>query len=212
MAVSTRAVYLARHGETESNRARLYAGRSAEPLTRAGRNQVIRLAEQLESITLSSIWTSSVDRALESARLVGDRLGLPVRVDERLDEMQLGPWEGRTEDEVARDFPDAYALWLTQPDLVLLEGRETLAELAARVTAVVADAQATGESVLLMTHVAPIRVAVLSSLRYPLSAYKQLPIPNACCIRLEALTQQAARFPQGGSLRVELERAGSAAA
>jgi probable phosphoglycerate mutase len=212
MAVSTRAVYLARHGETESNLARLYAGRKPEPLNRTGRAQVARLAEQLTGAGLSQIWTSSVDRAVESARLVADRLSLPVRVDERLDEMQLGPWEGRTEDEVARDFPDDYALWLDQPHLVSLEGRETLAELATRVMAVVADAHAAPDSVLLMTHVAPIRVAVLSTLRYPLSGYKQVEIPNACCVTLDVGTRQVARHPQGASLRSELERAGCAAA
>jgi probable phosphoglycerate mutase len=212
MSVSTRAVYLVRHGETESNLARLYAGRKAEPLTRTGRAQVARLAEHLAGVGLAQIWTSSVDRALESARLVADRLGLGVRVDERLDEMRLGPWEGRTEDEVARDFPAEYALWLTQPDRVALEGRETLAELASRVSSVVADAQKAGDSVLLVSHVAPIRVAVLSALRYPLGAYKQVAIPNACCIKLDHPSRQAARFPQGASLRAELERAGCAAA
>jgi len=214
VAVSSRPILIARHGETQSNLTNLYAGRSAEPLTSAGRAQVTHLASGLGGTEIGQIWTSSIGRALESARLLGERLRIPVRIDSRLDEMQLGPWEGRTEEEVARDFPDAYALWLSQPDEVRVEGRETLGQVAARVMAVVADAEAAAmrKSVLLMTHVAPVRVAVLSVLRYPLAAYKRLVVPNASCVRLDRVAEQATWTSDGTSLRLDIERAGSVAA
>ncbi|HWW52194.1 MAG TPA: histidine phosphatase family protein, partial [Acidimicrobiales bacterium] len=114
----------------------------------------------------------------------------------------------------ARDFPDVYALWLSQPDEVRVEGRETLGQVAARVMAVVADAEAAARrrSVLLMTHVAPVRVAVLSVLRYPLAAYKRLVVPNASCVRLDRVAEQATWTSDGTSLRLDIERAGSVAA
>jgi probable phosphoglycerate mutase len=205
-------VFLARHGETESNRAGRYAGRNSEPLTRRGRSQLLRLAEQLNGLGIRQIWSSSVWRALESATLLGDRLRIPITIDQRLDEMRLGPWEGHTEAEVARDFPDEHALWLTHPDQVRIEGRETLAQVAARVMGAVADARATHLPTLLMTHVAPIRVAVLSTVGCPLGAYKRLAVTNAACVRLECVTQQADWVPQGASLRAEIEQAGSVAA
>src|SRR4029077_19135939 len=205
-------IFIARHGETQSNLTNLYAGRSPEPLTRAGRAQVTHLAGGLAALGIGQIWTSSIGRALESARLLGERLRVSVRVDSRLDEMQLGPWEGRTEEEVARDFPDAHALWLSQPDQVRMDGRETLGQVAARVMAAVADAEATRAGVLLMTHVAPMRVAVLSVLRCPLAAYKRLVVPNASCVRLDRVAEQATWSPEGTSLRLDIERAGSVAA
>lgn len=210
--MSSRPIFIARHGETQSNLTNLYAGRSPEPLTRAGRAQVTHLAGGLTAQGIGQIWSSSIGRALESARLLGERLRVSVRVDSRLDEMQLGPWEGRTEEEVARDFPDAYALWLSQPDQVRLDGRETLGQVAARVMAAVADAEATRAGVLLMTHVAPMRVAVLSVLRCPLAAYKRLVVPNASCVRLDRAAEQATWSPEGTSLRLDIERAGSVAA
>ena len=210
--MSSRPIFIARHGETQSNLTNLYAGRSPEPLTRAGRAQVTHLAGGLGALGIAQIWTSSIGRALESARLLGERLRVSVRVDSRLDEMQLGPWEGRTEEEVARDFPDAHALWLSQPDQVRLDGRETLGQVAARVMAAVADAEATRAGVLLMTHVAPMRVAVLSVLRCPLAAYKRLVVPNASCVRLDRAAEQATWSPGGTSLRLDIERAGSVAA
>jgi len=210
--VSSRPIFIARHGETQSNLTNLYAGRSPEPLTRAGRAQVTHLAGGLAALGIGQIWTSSIGRALESARLLGERLRVSVRVDSRLDEMQLGPWEGRTEEEVARDFPDAHALWLSQPDQVRMDGRETLGQVAARVMAAVADAEATRAGVLLMTHVAPMRVAVLSVLRCPLAAYKRLVVPNSSCVRLDRVAEQATWSPEGTSLRLDIERAGSVAA
>jgi broad specificity phosphatase PhoE len=205
-------VFLARHGETESNRVSRYAGRNGEPLTKRGRSQVLRLAEQLKGLGIRRIWSSAVWRALESATLLSDHLRLPLTIDQRLDEMRLGAWEGRTEAEVARDFPDDYALWLSQPDQVRMDGRETLAQVAARVMGAVADARASHLATLLMTHVAPIRVAVLSTVACPLGAYKRLTVGNAACVRLECATEQANWVPQGASLRAELERAGSVAA
>lgn len=210
--MNPRPVYVARHGETASNLIGLYAGRSHEPLTEFGRSQVCQLGQALVGEGVGVIWTSSIGRAVESARLLADQLLVDVVVEPRLDEMQLGPWEGRTEEEIARDFPEAYAMWLTQPDQVRLEGRETLAQVASRIMAVVAEAQAGPCPVLLMTHVAPVRVAVLSTLRYPLAAYKRLTVPNASCVRLEYAHRDATWVPQGDSLRAELERAGSVAA
>lgn len=212
MALIAHPVFLARHGETESNRAGRYAGRNSEPLTRRGRSQVLRLTEQLGGLGIRQIWSSSVWRALESATVLADRLRIPVTIDQRLDEMRLGPWEGHTEAEVARDFPEEHALWLTHPDQVRIDGRETLAQVAARVMGAVADARATHLPTLLMTHVAPIRVAVLTTVSCPLGAYKRLAVANAACVRLECATQQAAWVPQGASLRAEIEQAGSVAA
>jgi len=205
-------VFLARHGETESNRAGIYAGRRNDPLTRQGRLQVIRLADQIGPLGIREIWTSSIWRALESATLLRDRLKVPLKVDQRLDEMRLGPWDGRSEAEVARDFPDDYSLWLTHPDQVRLAGRETLTQVAARTMAAVSDASATHLPTLLMTHVAPIRVAVLATVACPLGSYKRVTIPNASCVRLDCVGEQATWVPQGASLRTEIEQAGSVAA
>jgi broad specificity phosphatase PhoE len=205
-------VFLARHGETESNRAGVYAGRRTDPLTRNGRSQVARLAEQIKALGIRQIWSSSVWRALESASLLREHLRLPITIDQRLDEMRLGPWDGRSEAEVARDFPDDYKLWLTHPDEVRLEGRETLTQVAARTMSAVTDACATHLPTLLVTHVAPIRVAVLTTVGCPLGSYKRVTIPNASCVRLDCAAEQATWAPHGASLRAEIEQAGPVAA
>src|SRR2546425_2363909 len=151
-------VYVARHGQTESNLLRRYAGYSSEPLTKTGRRQMCGLAAQLALCGIAEIWTSAVTRARESAHLVSQVLSVPVRVDPRLNELRMGPWEGLTEAQVADRFADAYALWCTLPDRLALDGRETLAAVAGLVSAALGEAASRPRPVVLMTPRAPLRV------------------------------------------------------
>ena len=74
-------VYLARHGQTESNLEGRYAGYSREPITDAGRTQMRALASRLAHCGVAEIWTSEVPRACESADVVGRVLGASIRID-----------------------------------------------------------------------------------------------------------------------------------
>jgi broad specificity phosphatase PhoE len=200
-------IYLARHGQTESNLLRRYGGSSSESLTDAGRAEMSGLAARLGACGLAEIRTSEVTRARESADLIGRVLGVPVRVDARLNEMRLGPWEGLTEVEVAARFPEAYTVWHTVPDRLTLDGRETLDELAARVTAAVRDAAQRPASVLLMTHVAPIRVAVLRALGLSLALYKHVPVHNGTCVTIHCVHADVRRLGEARTLQEEISSA-----
>ena len=202
-------VYLARHGQTESNAARRYAGYSAEPLTEAGRSQMSGLGARLALHAIVEIWTSEVARARESAGLLGDILRIPVRAEPRLNEIRMGPWEGLGEREVAQRFPNEYALWCSLPDRLVLEGRETLHAVADRVTAVVADAGRRPRPVLLVTHVAPMRVAALVALGLPLSAYKSVVVGNGDALVVDQGRGQVHRLGESRSLRHELQVMGT---
>ncbi len=203
----TGSILLARHGQTASNVERRYAGRSPEPLTLTGRSEMRCLASQLKAQNLSCILTSEVARARESALILGETLSVSVVADRRLNEMDLGPWEGLTEDEVADRYPDEYQRWLTRPDLVRLEGRETLQALSARVMEVVAYAAGLRRPVLLMSHVAPIRVAALQWLGLPLRHYKRVPVHNAECLVMGMGRGELWRLGDGDAFRTELAQA-----
>ncbi len=195
---------MARHGQTESNLLSRYAGFSSEPITRVGRAQMMDLATRLELCGIAEIWTSDVARAQESADLVGQVFRVPVRADPRLNEMRLGPWEGLTEVEVAATFPAEYALWCAAPDQVELKGRETLTALADRVANVVLEAARQCRPVLLMTHVAPIRVAVLTTLGVPLRYYRRMEVRNGECVIVDRDTLDVSRLVEARSLRSDL--------
>lgn len=96
-------VHLVRHGQSTWNVQGRVQGQTAHPrLTARGRQQAARAAAELASLcdADTSLWSSDLERAVESARLVGARLGLGVRLDRDLREQHLGDMQGR----LARDL------------------------------------------------------------------------------------------------------------
>ncbi len=178
---------MVRHGETASNRVGRYAGWSDEPLTETGREQSVRLGRSLSGAGVAQIRTSCIARARETAHRVGSVLNVPVIEDERLNELRMGPWEGLTDAEIAERYPAEHTIWVTRPDKLRLPGRETLFELAQRVAAA-SEPASSGVRELLLTHVAPIRVALLLANQRRLAEYRTIDVPNCHCFEIPALS------------------------
>jgi broad specificity phosphatase PhoE len=100
---------LTRHGETDWNSAGRWQGHSDTPLNEVGRRQARALADLLDGV--DAIYSSDLARARETAEIVAERLGLPVRLDPRLRERGFGSWEGLTTTEIERRFVDDHRRW-----------------------------------------------------------------------------------------------------
>ena len=152
----TTRILLARHGETEWNRLGRWQGHADPPLNDAGRLQAQALAEQLEGDGIAAVYSSDLERASETARIVAGRLGLEVTENPALREIDVGSWSGLTREEVRERYPEGFARWLAGE---IGHDGETRTELAARVVpAVEAIAAAhSGEHVLVVTHGGAIR-------------------------------------------------------
>lgn len=87
-------VYVARHGQTEWNAQNKICGRTDVELTDEGRRQAEELADSLTGKGVDVILASPMKRAMETARAVSRRCGVPVEVDERLIEQDYGIYEG----------------------------------------------------------------------------------------------------------------------
>jgi broad specificity phosphatase PhoE len=120
---------LIRHGETEGNPFSRLQGSVDLPLSEIGRAQAQATAEALKAEEPDRFVTSDMKRAAETARIIADRLGSPVPVvlDSRLREIDLGIWEGMTLDEVRRKFPRELELWLRDPKAPAPEGEPAAA-------------------------------------------------------------------------------------
>jgi probable phosphoglycerate mutase len=87
------AIYVARHGETELNAARIFQ-MPTTPLSERGRRQAERLAERLAPLGIARIVTSDLARALETARAIATRTGAPTTIDPLLRERDFGDMRG----------------------------------------------------------------------------------------------------------------------
>lgn len=100
-------ILLVRHGETDWNLERRVQGHSDTPLNETGRRQAIELATALADERVDAVYSSDLVRAHETARILADRKGLGVTVIPELREKDFGTWEGFTDQEILRRFPEA---------------------------------------------------------------------------------------------------------
>ncbi|RKT04440.1 putative phosphoglycerate mutase [Streptomyces sp. 3211.6] len=163
---------LLRHGETALTPQKRFSGSGGtDPeLSEAGRRQAAAVAEALAARgTVQAVVSSPLRRCRETAQAVADRLGLPVTVEEGLRETDFGAWEGLTFAEVRERFPDDLQAWLDSPKAAPTGGGESFAAVTRRVSATrdrLLSAYA-GRTVLLVTHVTPVKTLVRLALGAP---------------------------------------------
>ena len=87
-------IYLVRHGETAWNQDKRYQGQTDIPLTEKGREQAQRAAERLAGVGASFLISSDLSRALDTAAVIGQRLGLSVISCPLWRERNYGRWGG----------------------------------------------------------------------------------------------------------------------
>jgi broad specificity phosphatase PhoE len=103
---------LVRHGETDTNKARLALGRADVALNEQGRWQAQRLAASLKHEPIAAIYSSPLKRALATAEPIASSHGLEVQVDDGLIEMDIGEMEGLTFQQVGERYPRFLQAWL----------------------------------------------------------------------------------------------------
>ena len=179
--------YFIRHGQIASNLEKIYSGRSQEPLTAAGQQQVKQASAELANIKIDAIYSSPLARTRQSAEIIARELNwdLPINIEESFNELKMGPWEGLAESAVANQYPAEWALWNESPAELTIQGRETLQQLQDRVMGGISEIRETSshQSVLVVTHVAIIRVLTLYVSNANLNQYKKVPVENAKLVK-----------------------------
>jgi len=186
---------LLRHGQTEMSAQRRFAGRSDIPLTSAGLEQAAAAGARLaDRGGIDLVLTSPLRRAVRTAEAVAGAAGAPLAVDSELVETDFGDWEGLTFGEVLARWPDEMAAW--QADVAAAPpGGESFAAVAKRVD-VALDRLLTerkGQTVVVVSHVTPIKFLVCRALLAPPAALfrMHLDVASLC---------EAAWFPDGPAL------------
>ena len=167
-------ILLARHGESDWNRAKRWQGHADRPLTERGREQAYELAARLEETELDAVYTSDLRRARETGEVVAAVHGLSVRELPALREVDVGSWSGLTRAEAAARFPDAYRHWEAGGEG--WDDGETYEQLAERVVGAVKRIAGDhpGERVLVVTHGGSIRAVHADALGLDVHTYRRI--------------------------------------
>lgn len=188
-------ILLARHGQSDWNRAKRWQGFADRPLTELGREQAVALADRLRDTELDAVYSSDLQRARETAEIVARSKDLRVEVMRDLREVDVGSWSGLTRAAAEARFPDGYARWMQGGEG--WEDGETYAEMSRRVVRAIlriADQHDNGR-VLVVAHGGSIRAVHAAALGFDVHSYRRIQRvePNAT---LSAVCVEAGRLTE----------------
>ncbi|MGI5155995.1 bifunctional RNase H/acid phosphatase [Microbispora sp. CA-102843] len=174
---------LLRHGQTPLSVEKRFSGLGDPSLTPTGLAQAEAAAGRLsrQPYEVEVIVSSPLARARQTAEAVAARTGLTVLVDDDLRETDFGEWEGHTFAEIQQRWPGELAAWLADPD-VAPPGGESFASTARRVEQArdrIVKAHE-GRSVVVVSHVTPIKMLVRFALGAPPEALYRMHLDLAC--------------------------------
>lgn len=148
-------------------------------LNEEGRAQAAALARRLSDVSLAAIYSSPLDRAVETAQPLADVHGLELQLCEGLGEIRFGDWTGRSLEELKKE--QLWPVVQAYPSGARFPGGESLREVQARLVAeldAIRDAHP-GQTVAIVSHSDPIKLAVAHYLGLPLDLFQRLSISPA---------------------------------
>lgn len=138
------------------------------------------LGREIKEWGISVIYSSPIERTLQTAEILNAYVEADLVIEPDLIEMDLGPWQGLSKQEVADQFSADYQLWYNKPAVFHLEGIETLQQVQERVLRCFRKFQHSKSRRvgLAVTHAVAIKCAVLHYKDLPLELYHQVAVPN----------------------------------
>lgn len=185
---------LIRHGENDLVGKRLAGRMPGVHLNDRGRQQAERVALALEHAPIRAVYSSPLERAVETAAPLARLLGQEVQVRQGLIEIDFGAWQGFTGKQMRRA-----RLWKavqTAPSQVVFPQGESFSAAQARMAAEVSDIAASHEEkdlVAIYSHADSIRLTVAHFLGLPLDNFQRLSIDTAS-ITVLMLGKEGAMF------------------
>lgn len=165
-------LYVIRHGETEWNKEKRSQGRLDSALTHKGKEDALLLGARLQDTEFRQIISSPSGRTLETAGLVKGERMIPLLTDERVMEIDLGSWQGKTEEEIKSLYPEEFDAYWNEPEVYKSVGGESFLQVQQRLLEFLDDLEntVTDGNVLIVTHGVVIKTLYLlsrdSSLKY----------------------------------------------
>ncbi|HKJ23052.1 MAG TPA: histidine phosphatase family protein [Gammaproteobacteria bacterium] len=184
---STRVIFV-RHGMTDFPKDRIYCDDREDPvLNEQGRRQAEQAAHALAAVPVDHIFTSPMQRTLATARAIQHTNGAALVTDAALRERRFGVWDGLYFKEIEQQYPREYAEWKQNPALYNPRDGESIDALQRRVQAAITEftERHPGKTLLVVSHVGPIRVGVCAAIGLPVEGYRQLTVDYCSLTRVD---------------------------
>lgn len=176
-------IVLVRHGVTDNTERKVFCGSGgSDPgLNELGRQQAKRAAEWLGTLGgVDGVVSSPLRRTQETAEVIADSLGLEVDLDAGFAEAAFGEWDGYTFPEIHEQWPEPLAAWLDSFS-VSPPGGESMEAVQSRVLEARDRllAEREGQTVVVVSHVTPIKILVADALGAPLASMFRMELAPA---------------------------------
>jgi ribonuclease H / adenosylcobalamin/alpha-ribazole phosphatase len=178
---------LLRHGDTKMSPEHRFSGLRDLPLSAAGIRQAQAAACRLATgAPIDVVVSSPLRRAVATAAMVAGELGLTAVIDEDFRETDFGDWDGFTLAEIQQRWPAAAAAWRRDPEQAP-PGGESFADTAHRVNRGCDRLLRNhgGQTVLVVSHVTPIKILLCRALSAPLGTLYRLYLGSACINKIQ---------------------------
>ena len=170
-------IWVTRHGQTDLNAKRLMQGRSDIPLNEKGKSQALATAEKIGNVNFDAVYASTLDRAIETAEIIGKVDRSQIITDERIIEADFGKYEQKPYLGMGIEM-NLY--WMLPEVFKAPESVETTDEMIKRVRSFFADLEKKDyENVLVTCHGGIIRV-IRGYLENAKRGYIWRPKPKNC--------------------------------
>ena len=171
-----------RHGQATNNTSRILTGRTpGVPLTETGRQQADYAARMISEMNVSAIYSSPIERAMNTAKIVAQHCSLDVTADDRLVELDMGKFTGTPYDEIFSSHGNIFMKFYNGELEIAHNGVETFSEVKRRVLSMVdhVSEHHPGQNVVLVTHMDPIKAMLSTILQLSPENLFELVLANA---------------------------------
>ena len=152
-----------RHGQAENNTKRILAGRTeGVPLTKIGIEQAENIGKYLKPIDISAIYSSPIERADNTAKIVAESNSIDYKLDERLTELDMGKFTRMPYDEIFAKHGNVFLKFYSNDPIISKYNVETFPHVQKRVIDMLdyTIKKHDQENVLLVTHMDPIKSVI----------------------------------------------------
>jgi probable phosphoglycerate mutase len=171
-----------RHAQAKNNIERILAGRTTGyPLTDLGIKQAKKISDFLKPFNISQIYTSPIERAEQTAKIVSKKLDFNYNIDQRLTEIDMGKFSGMFYDEMFAKHGNMFLKFYEGHPAVQENGIETFASVKKRILDMIDDCSRKydSENILFVTHMDPIKSMISTVLQLRPESLYELIIRNA---------------------------------